>query len=124
MLLAQAGFANELVTLKNKHRACQCIAVHVVLKTRSEELRQLRDGLESISLLQFLQMCHSCIKYVFPSVEDVKLSASDIINLIDKGWLSSLIGQEEKVEQHETDPGKGNMLYLQYISLDLTVPPT
>jgi late competence protein required for DNA uptake (superfamily II DNA/RNA helicase) len=44
LLLAQAGFANELVTLKNKHRACQCTIVHVVMKTRIEELQQLRDG--------------------------------------------------------------------------------
>ena len=124
MLLTQAGFCNELVTLQNKHRACQCIIIHVVLKTRSEELQQLREGLESVSLLQFLEMCHGCIKYAFPSVNDVKLNASDVINLINKEWLRSLVGEEEKVmnwfqqyiretEQVESSPGNGIFVQIQ-----------
>jgi hypothetical protein len=75
LLLAQAGFGNELVTLKNKHRACQCLIIHVVFKARNEELKQLREGLESVSLLRFLRMCRSCTKYVFPSTNYVKLTA-------------------------------------------------
>ena len=90
MLLTQAGFCNELVTLQNKYGACQCIIIHVVLK-------QLREGLESVSLFQFLEMCHGCIKYAFPSVNNVKLNASDVINLINKEWLISLVGEENKV---------------------------
>ena len=68
----------------------------MVLKTRSEELQQLREGLESVSLFQFLEMCHGCIKYAFPSVNNVKLNASDVINLI-KEWLRRLVGEEDKV---------------------------
>ena len=64
LLLSQAGFANELI---DKYRACQCIIIHFVFKTRREELQQLRVGYESISLLQFLKMCESC---------DVRLSIS------------------------------------------------
>lgn len=114
LLLAQAGFGNELVTLKNKHRACQCLIIHVVLKTRSEELQQLREGLESVSLLQFLQMCHNCTKYVFPLVNDVKLKACDVINIINKEWLRSLVGEEKNVmnwfQQYieETEEGESN----------------
>jgi hypothetical protein len=59
---------------------------------RIEELQQLRDGLESISLLQFLQLCHGCIKFVFPSI-DVTLKASDLLSLVDKDWLNNLSKQ-------------------------------
>ena len=43
LLLMQAGFANELVKLNNKHRACQAIILHLVFKIRKEELDQLRN---------------------------------------------------------------------------------
>lgn len=97
LLLAQAGFTNELVTTTNRHRACQCIIVHVVVKTRVEELQQLRDGLESLSLLQFLQLCHGCIKFVFPTVEDVSFKACDVIRLLDQETLRSLSNVQEMV---------------------------
>jgi hypothetical protein len=46
LLLTQAGLGNELVTLKNKHRAWQCLIIHVVFKTRNEELKQLKEVLQ------------------------------------------------------------------------------
>lgn len=103
LLLGQAGFTNEMVNLTNKHRACQCLIVHLVLKTRLEELRQLRDGLESISLLQFLQLCRSCVRFVFPSVDDITLKASDLLSLVDKDWVHNLSGVEETVMKWFTD---------------------
>ena len=103
LLLGQAGFTNELVNLSNKHRACQCLIVHLVLKTRVEELQQLRDGLESISLLQFLQICHSCVCFVFPSVEDITMKASDLLNLVDKDWLNNLSGIQATVMKWFTE---------------------
>ncbi len=83
-VLQHTGFTNELVNMTNKHRACQCLIVHLVLKTRMEEWQQLRDGLESISLLQFLQLCHGCTKFVFPSTEDMILKASDFLRLLNQ----------------------------------------
>ena len=103
LLLGQAGFTNELVNLTNKHRACQCLIVHLVLKTRVEELQQLREGLESISLLQFLQICHNCIRFVFPSVDDITLKASDVLSLINKVWLCNLSGVQETVMKWFSD---------------------
>ena len=97
LLLAQAGFTNELVTMTNKHRACQSVIVHMVVKTRLEELQQLRIGMESVSLLQFLQMCHGCIKFVFPTVDDVTLKASDVLSLLEQGMLQNLSGVQEMV---------------------------
>ena len=41
LLLMQAGFANELVKLNNKHRECQVIIVHLVFKITQEALDQL-----------------------------------------------------------------------------------
>ena len=38
LLLMKAGFTNELVKLNNKYRACQAIILHLVFKTRKEEL--------------------------------------------------------------------------------------
>ena len=63
-------------------------------------------------------------KYAFPSVNDVKLNASDVINLINKEWLRSLVGKEEKVmnwfqqyiretEQVECSPGNGIFVQIQ-----------
>lgn len=95
LLLSQAGFANELVTLNNKYRACQCIIIRFVFKTRREELQQLRVGLESISLLQFLKMCESCVTYIFPSAKEVKVKSADFLRLIDKSWLQNLVGTED-----------------------------
>ena len=58
--------------------------------------------MESISL-QFLQLCHSCVRFVFPSVDDVTLKASDILSLIDKDWLHNLSGVLETVMKWFTD---------------------
>ena len=52
-------------------------------------MQQLRDRLESISLLQFLQLCHGCIGFVFPTTEDV-MKASHLLNLLDQNWLHTL----------------------------------
>lgn len=66
LLLTQAGFTNELVKLDNRHRACQCITIHVVFKTRREELEQLREGMESLSLIIFLQVSTGVFILYFP----------------------------------------------------------
>lgn len=45
---------------------------------RKEELEQMRCGLESVSLIQFLQINHSCIKHVFPVVEWFKQYVTEV----------------------------------------------
>ena len=96
-MLNQAGFTCEFVNLTNKHRACQCILVHVVFKTRREELQQMRDGLDSVSLLQFLQISESCVKFVFPLQSEVKVQLPDFLRKIDATWLSTLDGVHQTV---------------------------
>lgn len=96
-MLNQAGFTCEFVNLTNKHRACQCILVHVVFKTRREELQQMRDGLDSVSFLQFLQISESCVKFVFPLQSEVKVQLPDFLRKIDATWLGTLDGVHQTV---------------------------
>ena len=91
-LLTQAGLTCELVNMTNKHRACQYIIVHVVFKTRREELQQMRCGLESVSPMQFLQINNSCIKYVFPLQNEVTVHLSMFLRKIDATWFNTLDG--------------------------------
>ncbi|KAM7433722.1 hypothetical protein ABFA07_016062 [Porites harrisoni] len=51
LLLTEAGFANEIFTVANKYRACQCLMTHLVFRARREEIDQMRDGMESVSLI-------------------------------------------------------------------------
>ena len=81
-MLSEAGFVNELITIQNKYRACQCVMTHVVFKTRKEEIDQLRIGMESISLLSFLKSSEECLSYIFPLVRDLKITAEEFINII------------------------------------------
>jgi hypothetical protein len=37
-VLTEAGFVNEIVTIENKYRACQCVMTHVVFQTRKDEI--------------------------------------------------------------------------------------
>lgn len=97
LMLTQAGFTCELVNMTNRHRACQCIIVHVVFKTRREELQQMRNGLESVSIMQFLQISGKCVKYVFPLQNEVKIELSDILQKINGNWLKTLDSFHAKI---------------------------
>lgn len=95
VLLTQSGFTNEFVSLSNRHRACQCIMIHAVFKSRREELEQLREGLESISIITFLKLSAACVKYVFPLQSEVEVRKEDFLNLIDRHWVESLCGSQK-----------------------------
>ena len=58
--------------------------------SKSEELEQLRQGLECLSLITFLELSKACIKFVFPVQSEVELTKDDFLSLIDKYWLDSL----------------------------------
>lgn len=90
VLSTPSGFTNEFVNLSNRHRACQCIMIHSVFKIRREELEQLRQGLECLSLITFLILSKACIKFVFSVQSEVELTKEDFLSLIDKHWLDSL----------------------------------
>ena len=96
-MLTQAGFTFEFVNMTNRHRACQYIIIHVVFKTRKEKLEQMRCGLESVFLIQFLQINHSCIKYVFPLQNEAKVHLSTFLRKIDSTWFRNLDGVHKTV---------------------------
>jgi hypothetical protein len=57
----------------------------------------MRDGLDSVSLLQFLQISESCVKFVFPLQSEVKVQLPDFLRKIDATWLSTLDGVHQTV---------------------------
>ena len=71
--------------------------MHVVFKMHREELEQMRCGLESVSLIQFLHINHGCIKYVFPLQNEVKVHLSTFLQKIDSTWFSTLDGVHKTV---------------------------
>ena len=62
-----------------------------------EELQQMRCGLESVSLMQLLQINHSCIKYVLPLQNEVTVHLSMFLRKIDATWLNTLDGVHKTV---------------------------
>lgn len=94
-MLTEAGFVNEIVTIENKYRACQCVMTHVVFQTRKDEIDQLRRGMECISLLTFLKSNEGCLPFIFPLTGDVKISVDELLRLIPQ--YSPDMGDNEKV---------------------------
>ena len=80
MLLAQAGFANEMLRISKKHRACQCMLTQIVFKGRRVEIKQLEEGLESLLLITFLQVSEGCLKYALPLQGEVQITGEDFIH--------------------------------------------
>ena len=113
LLLMQAGFANEFVKLNNKHRACQAIILHLVFKTRKEELDQLKSGLESLSVINFLKVSEGSLKYVFPLRSEAMVTKDDFLKVIETS-VDSLEGDEKKaydwfVQYVDEVANKGNV---------------
>ena len=53
-LMAQAGFANEFLTLKSKERAVQHVMLHQVFKLQRDKIDAIHTGLDSVNLTEFL----------------------------------------------------------------------
>ena len=53
-LMAQAGFANEFLTLKSKARAVQHVMLHQVFKLQRDKSDAICTGLDSVNLTEFL----------------------------------------------------------------------
>ena len=69
--------------------------IHSAFKIRREELEQLRQGLEYMSLITFLKLSKACMKFVFPVQSEVEVTREDFLSLIDKHWLDSLSGNQK-----------------------------
>jgi hypothetical protein len=57
----------------------------------------MRDGLDSVSLLQFLPFSESCVKFVFPLQREGEVQLPDFLRKIDATWLSTLDGVHQTV---------------------------
>lgn len=82
LLLTQAGFANEFLTMDSKARAVQHILLHQVFKTRRDEIDAIRLGMDSINLTEFLSISECCIPLVFPLSSDMVYTAEDVLKRI------------------------------------------
>ena len=90
----QTGFVSELVKTNNRHRACQAIILHLVFKARKEELDQLKSGLESLSLINFLRVSEGYLKYVFSLQSEAMVTKDDFLKVIDQS-VESLEGDKK-----------------------------
>ena len=94
--LGHSGFP-DMLKLGNKDRAIQYLMQNDVILKRKAELDQLRQGLnEPFQLINYLQQHtdapHMCI---FPSPEDVELSAKDVLDKLE-------VSEEAVTDQQNT----------------------
>jgi len=67
-------------TLRKACFDCQAIILHLVFKTRKEELDQLKSGLESLSLRNFLRVSEGC----FTLQSEAMVTKDDFLKVIDQ----------------------------------------
>ena len=72
---------------------------HLVFRARREEIDQMRDGMESVSLISFLQMSEACWKVVFPVSSDVQIHADAFLDRISNDSLVGLSGRESETTE-------------------------
>ena len=90
LLMTQAGFANEFLTLKSKARAVQRILLHQVFELQGDETDAIRTGLDSVNLAEFLLMNDSCIPLVFQLTSDISYTTKDVQESIEVADQTSL----------------------------------
>lgn len=90
LLLTQAGFVNEFLTMTSKAGAVQYVLLHQVFKARRDDIDAIRMGMDSITVTDFLLTSQSCIPLVFPLAKDVVYTAEDVLKCIklDRATLS------------------------------------
>lgn len=96
-LLFQAGFTTELISPTNKDRAIQDILVHTIFKSRREEIVGLREGMETLHLLDFPCVSKVSIPKVFPLDFEITFSATNVINAVKHDETSSLPEHQQMV---------------------------
>lgn len=78
MLLTTAGFVNKLVCYSNAITAAHLVLVHQVLAMRREELDDIRNGLSSKGVGEFLAAHPSLWKQAFAQRSDIVVSAASL----------------------------------------------
>lgn len=83
LLLYQAGFGNEILTLANKHKTVQCILFNQIFKQRPDQISDIIDELDTVGILELLQANKACLELVLPLTSEVAISADDILRVLD-----------------------------------------
>eukprot|EP00112_Aurelia_sp_Birch-Aquarium-sp1_P009558 Seg209.2 transcript_id=Seg209.2/GoldUCD/mRNA.D3Y31 product="G2/M phase-specific E3 ubiquitin-protein ligase" protein_id=Seg209.2/GoldUCD/D3Y31 len=78
-VLASSGF-NNILTMKNKHKAIQDVVLNDVILKRKTELEQLRNGLNSpFRIVDFLKDHPNVpISVLLPSPDDIRYDSDDV----------------------------------------------
>ena len=99
-LLTASGFVNKLISSSNKDMALEAAILHHTLNIRKLEMDDIRRGMETISLVSFLnknrELWHSV--HAFPQTNQVTISAA---TLESKLVLHSSVKLDEINEQEK-----------------------
>ena len=71
LLLYQAGFGNQYVTMANKRKVIQCILFHQVFRASRDQIVDLMDVLNTLDILELLRANNACLSLVFPLHSEV-----------------------------------------------------
>ena len=69
---------------------------HLAFRARREEIDQMRDGMESVSRISFLQISEACWKVVFPASSDVQINAEAFLDRVSNASLAGLSSRESE----------------------------
>ena len=81
-LLLTSGFVNKLLTLENRQKAVQDILIYYVFKMRIAELGDIRRGLNSVDLANFLKENSIYTKKAFANEKDIDIVPDNLLKKI------------------------------------------
>ena len=81
-LLSAAGFANKLIGPSTKMQCYQDVLLYEVILKRRQEFEEIRNGLNVIGFVKFLERHREFQHVVFPTTKDLKVSVEDLQNII------------------------------------------
>ena len=81
-LLLTSGFVNKLLTLENRQKAVQDILIYYVLKMRIAELDDIRRGLNSVDLANFLKENSIYTRKAFANEKDIDIVPDNLLKKI------------------------------------------
>ena len=95
LLLYQAGFGHQYVTMANKRKVVQCILFHQVFRASRDQIVDLMDVLNTLDILELLRANNACLSLVFPLHSEVSISESDVLAKVE--YLQDQSQREKEV---------------------------
>ena len=84
----------------------------------------MREGMESLSLIRFLQVSEGCLHFVFPLQNEVRVGREDFLSSIDSQWMQTLVGDQKTTMnwflQYVADVDNGNAGMFRHSILERT----